>query len=261
MRHPPPFPNASDDLPCGAAGSPSADVRPEPRGGPSPVVLARRAAAAPVQRVEVRHAGEDGRAELEAYVADVYAEAYGARLRHFLPLLVGLRDDEGRLAGVIGARPARAAGPLFLEAYLDVPAEEALAARLGVAIPRWALVEVGNLASDRSGGGRLLLGALAHLLDGLGTPMAVFTATQPLRSTFRRLGVAPLMLAPADGRRLGRGLDEWGSYYDTDPQVCSVPVALVRDAVRRDPGLAREMAPLWQHARRAGRALLADEAA
>jgi hypothetical protein len=214
-----------------------------------------------VRRVEVGLPGDPGRGELEAFVADVYAETYGARLQHFLPLLVGLRDDEGRLAGVIGARPARAAGPLFLEAYLDVPAEEAIAARMGTAIPRWALVEVGNLASDRPGGGRLLVGTLAHLLDGLGTPLAIFTATQPLRSTFRRLGVAPLALAPADGRRLGAELADWGSYYDTDPQVCSVPVALVRDAARRAPGLAREMGALWQSAMRAGQGLLADEAA
>ncbi|MBM3985949.1 MAG: hypothetical protein FJ296_09735, partial [Planctomycetes bacterium] len=181
MRHPsPPSPNASHDLPCGADGPPSADARPDTRGGPPPVVLSRRSPPTPVRRVEVRLGDDPGRGELEAYVADVYAEAYGARVQHFLPLLVGLRDDEGRLAGVIGARPARAAGPLFLEPYLDVPAEEALGARLGMAIPRWALVEVGNLASDRSGGGRLLVGTLAHLLDGLGTPLAIFTATQPL---------------------------------------------------------------------------------
>jgi len=220
----------------------------------------RRAPLAPVVRVECRLPGTAGRDELEDYVARIYRCAYGAQVAHFLPLLVGLRDAEGGLAGVIGARPAREPGALFLENYLDQPVEQALAARLGVGVPRWALVEVGNLASHRSGAGRLLVGTLANLLDGLGTPLAVFTATQALRATFARMGVAPVELARADGARLGPALADWGSYYDTDPRVCAVPVAFVRDAARRDAGLALEMGQLWRSAQRTGRRLGAEAA-
>jgi hypothetical protein len=229
--------------------TPTSDARP-----------GRRAPLAQVVRVECRTEGSAGRDEFEDYVARIYHCAYGARVTHFLPLLVGLRDADGGLAGVIGARPAREAGPLFLESYLDEPIEQALAGRLGVAVPRWALVEVGNLASHRPGAGRLLVGTLANLLDGLGTPLAVFTATQPLRTTFERMGVTPVQVARADGARLGPALAEWGRYYETDPRVCAVPVAFVRDAARRDAALSLEMGPLWRSAQRTGRRLGAEAA-
>lgn len=216
----------------------------------------RRALLAPVVRVDCRTPGSDGRAELEAYVAAVFACAWRARVTSFLPLLVGLRTEDGGLAGVIGARPARGAGRLFLESYLDQPVERVLSARLGLDVPRASLVEVGNLASHRPGAGRLLVGTLANLLDGLGAPLAVFTATQPLRTCFARLGVAPIDLAPADGARLGPALADWGRYYDSDPRVCAVPVAEVRDAARRDAALAAEMDALWTSARQAGRGLV-----
>jgi hypothetical protein len=255
MRHIFPLsPRAGTDEPCDVRRpSDPQDSHVVPSGGSLPVVPEARSVATRLD-LECCRAGDVRRGELERYVAEVYARAYGARLTHFQPLLVGLREPGGALQGVIGARPAREPGPLFLEAYLDQPVEALLSVRLGEPVARGDLVEVGNLASHRPGAGRLLLGTLAHLLAGLGTPVAVFTATRPLRATFHRLGVQPTELALADGTRLGGALEDWGRYYQTDPRVCAVPVRLVRDATR-SVGAHEGLRALGLEAPRLGRCL------
>ncbi|MFB1029371.1 MAG: thermostable hemolysin, partial [Thauera sp.] len=40
-----------------------------------------------------------------------------------------------------------------------------------------------------------------------------------LINSFRRLGLDPLTLGPADPRRMGAELPEWGSYYEAGPLV------------------------------------------
>jgi hypothetical protein len=185
----------------------------------------------------------------EAFVADVYARTYGARVSHFLPLLLGLGSSCAGLQGVIGARPGRRPGPLFLEQYLERPVERALSDRLGAGVRRDELVEVGNLAS--AGGGRLgpaLITTLAAWLDGAGMPWAVFTATRGLRTLFGRLGIRLVDLASAPGERVGDQLADWGSYYETAPRVVAAEVTRVRAAGWDDPCLSVRCEPLWSRA-------------
>jgi hypothetical protein len=47
----------------------------------------------------------------------------------------------------------------------------------------------------------------------------VFTATASLLNSFGRLRLQPSALAPADPSRLPDAGQQWGSYYDTQPQV------------------------------------------
>ena len=90
-----------------------------------------------------REGGE--RAELEAFVRAAFGRKHAAQVHSFMPTLLGFRDAVGQLKGVIGLRAA-ADERLFLEQYLDVPVEQAIAAAVGREIPRWQVVEVGNLA-------------------------------------------------------------------------------------------------------------------
>jgi hypothetical protein len=70
-------------------------TEPHPRRGraaPSPTNLFHCNAASP------------RRAALEAFIADRFAQQYGARIRHFMPILLGMEDSTGRLQAAIGAK-------------------------------------------------------------------------------------------------------------------------------------------------------------
>ena len=112
-----------------------------------------------------RFAPETGlrRSETEAFIAAVFTRAHGARIRKFMPLLLGLRNRGGRLTAACGLRAA-GGGPVFLEHYLAVPVEQAVAATAAVPVARARVVEVGNLAVAPPGSARELIAALTEYL-------------------------------------------------------------------------------------------------
>lgn len=159
------------------------------------------------------------RAEFEHFIAACFAEHYGARLRQFMPCLLGLEDEAGQLQAVAGLRVA---GPerLFLERYLPELLEQRMARLRGLApIAREQLAEIGNLAAIGTGNARLLIVTLTPVLVASGIRWVAFTATALLLNSFQRLGVPLVHLGTADGRCLGDELADWGSYYATHPQV------------------------------------------
>jgi hypothetical protein len=188
------------------------------------------------------------RARCEAFVADVYGRRYGARITHFLPLLLGLGAGGAGLQGVIGARPGSRPGELFLEQYLDRPVERVLSGRLRRGVRRDELVEVGNLASAGGRLGPALITTLASWLDGAGMPWAVFTATTGLRTLFGRLGIPLVDLGGAPAERVGRRLADWGSYYETAPRVVAAEVRRVRQAGWVDACLSVRCEASWSRA-------------
>lgn len=160
------------------------------------------------------------RAEVESYIRDVYRDRYGAEVRHFAPRLVALRDGAGEIVAAAGYRAA-AAGPLFLERYLDAPVESLLASPPP---PRSHVVEVGHLAATRAGEGRRLILLLGPHLAAQGYRWVVSTLTQELRQLFVRLGIAPMTLGVADPGALGDEAAQWGCYYDHRPVVLAGPL-------------------------------------
>jgi hypothetical protein len=155
------------------------------------------------------------RAPCEQFIGARFEQAHGARIAHFSPYLLGVRDALDRWRAAAGYTPADGRR-LFLEQYLDAPVEHLLA-RYGV--QREAIVEVGNLAATSAGMGRALIPLLARHLHRLGYEWVVFTATRELRNAFARMGLAPLELAPADPARLPDRGARWGRYYANDPIV------------------------------------------
>jgi hypothetical protein len=176
--------------------------------------------------------GSAGRDELERYIHDLFAHGYGAEVKHFLPQLMSLRDESGALLAALGMRGGNSE-PLFLEIYLDEPIEQRLAAVAGVAVQRDSIVEIGNLASSRSGAARWLFLALAAYLHGRGAQWAIYTVAPFLKNTFIKLGFNLHVLAHADKTRLGDDANDWGSYYDAGPEVMAVDVAQAFHAVLR----------------------------
>lgn len=195
----------------------------------------RTPAARPALRLHPR--GDAGRAEVEQFIRAVYAERFGATLRHFAPCLVSLRDADDRIVAAAGYRFA-GAQPLFLERYLDEPVEAALARHAGATPQREGIVEVGHLAADRAGEGRRLILLLGPHLATLGVQWVVSTLTEELRHLFVRLGVTPLALGAADPARLGDDGRDWGDYYAHRPVVLAGHLPLALRILARRPRAA-----------------------
>ena len=185
----------------------------------------------PVATVRHTIVGAPRRAQAEAFIGDIFRRHYGATVRSFAPNLMLLEDNE-RITAAAGWRCA-GEDRLFLETYLDEPIEAAVARLAGQPVKREAIVEVGNLAADRPGGSVDVILNLARHLDRLGYEWVAVTATRELIGIFRRLGLPPLALAPADPERLGADAADWGSYYDSRPIVVAGRIALALEMVKR----------------------------
>lgn len=174
--------------------------------------------ARPWARYERVEPGDAARGEVQHFIGHVYRVRYGARLRGFLPHLLAFRDDAGRLQAAVGLRTG-SEGPLFVEQYLDGPAEAAIAAHGRGTVMRSEMVEVGNLAALRGGDARALIVHLAGTLHAAGLRWVLFTATRQLRNAFDRLHLDTVVLAEADRSRLQGDGTDWGRYYEVRPQV------------------------------------------
>lgn len=185
-------------------------------------IASRRQAAPPAHvcdsRLEHFGPGDPGRADIEAFIADAFLKTYGARISHFCDTLIGCRDDAGTWIAALGYSLAQDA-PLFLEHYLDTLLEVEIGKRLGYPVTRTQIVEVGNLAAVHAGAARGLIVRTTDLLYHMGLHLVAFTATASLLNSFGRLHLRPQLLAPADPGRLPGDGGQWGSYYDTQPQV------------------------------------------
>lgn len=163
------------------------------------------------------HARE--RENVENFIKDIYARAYGADIKIHYPVLMSVRDEKGDILAATGFRPA-SGEKLFLEQYLDRPIEDILNC------PRGRIVEIGNLASAGKGASLFLFAALAAYLHHECYEQAVVTSTDFLESRFHQMGLNPHRHAPADPALLISNEERWGSYYDTDPHVVSGDVGL-----------------------------------
>ena len=168
------------------------------------------------------------RNDAEQFIRQVFSERYGADVKSFAPSLV-LVEEGDRIVASAGWRGADVA-PLFLERYLDAPIEAVIGERIGAPLKRERIVEVGNLASERSGGSLDIILHMARHLHQEGFEWVVFTATQQLIGIFSKLGLPLLALARADSSRLGDEASAWGSYYEMQPVVVT---GRIRQAIER----------------------------
>lgn len=185
--------------------------------------LRQTAESAPLQQTRVGLA-DPQRGEVEDFIAAVYRARYGAEIAVTMPELLAFRGTDGCLRAAVGIRCARQ-GRLFVERYLDAPAQRAIGERLGQRVRRVELVEVGHFASETPGDARAVIVRLTHTLHTAGVRWVLFAATRQLRNAFDRLHLATAPLAPADPARLGDEAAHWGSYYESQPQVVFGDVA------------------------------------
>lgn len=164
----------------------------------------------------------DDRAEIEQFIAQVFFQAYGAKIRHFMPRLMSLRDLNGKLFAACGLRDATQAR-LFLETYTDKPIEQLLSARVGETVQRKDIIEIGNFSVAELGMARLLNGAIFDELHATSKHWAVFTGVQLLRNALIKSDITPEFLCDVNPQRLPpEEQADWGSYYQQKPQVMAI---------------------------------------
>jgi len=184
----------------------------------------------PKLSLKVIHISDPHRKErrrVEAFVEATYAKAYGSVIEAHYPTLMSVQDEAGVIFAAVGFRTA-AEGPLFLEQYLDVPVEAAVAAASVWHCRRETIVEIGHLASNGRGATVILFRALARYLQNLGCEVATATATRDLRQLFAKAGFATVELAPADAACLPDAGAKWGSYYQREPRVLAGAISAAR---------------------------------
>ena len=187
---------------------------------PTDTIEFARPAAAPATRLRPKETrdGDGDRPELEAFVRAAFARSHAASIHSFMPSLLGFRDGAGKLRGVLGLRAA-ASGPLYLEQYLDLPVEAAIAAATGRTLRRADVVEIGNLAAGNCRSAVRMVAQLPAFLLEHDYRWIVFTATRTVRQILLGFGAPLVELARASGERVAGGVDAWGGYYDHDPRV------------------------------------------
>jgi hypothetical protein len=158
------------------------------------------------------------REHLQSFIADTFYKTYGADVHHFSEILIGCRDEKGQWLAALGFSPINDK-KVFLEQYLNLPLEQAIAAHVGQHTLRSEIVEVGNLAAIHAGAGRKLIMTMTRYLNAQGYKWVAFTATHNLLNSFKRLRIKLTQLAEADPKRLADEGKNWGTYYDTKPQV------------------------------------------
>jgi hypothetical protein len=206
----------------------------------------------PVQVEQSSHRHR-ARREIEQFVHECFASFYGADVRHFLPVMMALRDGDGRIQAALGMRPA-GQHRLFLENYLDCPIEQRLAIETCSPVDRASVMEVGNLAVSSAGGGRHLITVLTSYLHASGHEWVVFTIGPILRNSFRRLGLPLFDLGPAKAEALDAAEQAtWGSYYTQNPRVMAGRVADGYRVLKELCEMEHCLMNLWSQAESIGR--------
>lgn len=193
------------------------------------------AAAPPPERrpsLFVHPEQDEERSDVERFIHGVYRERYGARVQHYAPVLVSLRNAEHEIIAAAGYRIADTAA-LFLERYLPQPVEALLASDTAQRVTRARIVEVGHLSASQAGAGKRLIHLMGPHLASLGLEWVVSTLTQELQHLFVRLGITPLALGVADPALLGAAAADWGSYYDHRPVVVAGRIDLALRMLER----------------------------
>jgi len=202
--------------------------------------------------IKVLHRGSFEWDEASAFVSRVFEKTYGASITSFMPHFIKMCDRKGDIRAIVGYRPA-SSGKLFLENYLDLPVEEVLSKYLGTKVDRSSIVEVGNLAEQAPGDGRMAIIAATAFLHSAGYRWVVFTGVPRLRNAFARLGLIPQELAPADESRLPeKDQGRWGNYYKNRPVVYFGDIKQGHDNLQE---LWFTLKSVWSAAEDAGRSL------
>lgn len=175
-------------------------------------------------KISLLREGDEKRPQVEAFIKDVFKKHHGAKLEHFAPSLLATFNQQKEVDAALGYRLAHE-GPLFLETYLDQSIESLVSQYLGEKVERHSIGETGNLASANAASCKELFSYTADYLNQQGIEWFVSTGTAVMRVVYRRLGIKAHIIHDVEKSRLGKGQDDWGSFYEDKPKIILINVA------------------------------------
>ncbi|GAA0368730.1 thermostable hemolysin [Bowmanella denitrificans] len=197
--------------------------------------IARHASVNPGQGLSLSCArpSSPSRGQLEAFIHQGFAKAYGADIHHFMPMLLAIKGQQYQAA--LGLRSGRS--PLFIQQYLSSDLLDCLAQK-GIYTQPERVAEVGNLYGLSRRYTLPLFMAMAVGLYLNHYTHLLFCGTHHLIALLAKEGVKLTYLTDAYSARLAPSNDDWGSYYQTQPQVMALDL---NDAML--PMLERDLLP------------------
>lgn len=199
----------------------------------------------PAPEFELSQQSDENRFEVENFIHQKFQQSYAADIHEFFPELLCMRCF-GNISGTAGMRVAKN-NPLFLEQYLSQPVEAELSQLAGKIIARDTIVEIGNLASSQRGASHLLFLLFTSILYRADYRWITFTATKALHNNLNKLGFNLVYLCDADPAKLNSdSIDDWGKYYDTQPQVLAGNLEDAAQIIESRP-LYRRLLRLYRH--------------
>ena len=158
------------------------------------------------------------RARVESYIEKIFRNKFDANLREFLPLLITLENEHGEIFAALGIRFADKQ-MLFAEQYTHKEIDSVVLEKFNILDKREHIVEIGSLASSKSGYARYLFLAMTKILTSWRYRWLTFTAIPVVINVFKKLRLNPVELCNATIKDLVHTKTNWGSYYDKNPRV------------------------------------------
>ena len=154
---------------------------------------------------------------VEAFITKQYEKYFNVTKYEYMPVILAC-FFEGNLSATMGFRAA-ADKKLFLEQYIDEPIEYYMSQWAGQDVQRNHIIEVGSLAILNSSMGQYVIPKLVETLFQQEFEWVSFTATNTLMQFMKSLGIQLHSISKADPNRLKQGDRNWGTYYNTNPQI------------------------------------------
>jgi len=168
--------------------------------------------------VELSDINSKQRDNVETYIANQFYKSHKADVTSFMPYLLSAETSRN-ITSAIGFRLGNDEKPLFLEQYLDNPADLVVSQLLASSIQRNQIAEIGNLTSSFQGSSQMLFVLIISVLHKLGIRWALFTATLQVQEMVSMLGIDYLKICDARAEQLSLAGNSWGSYYKNHPTV------------------------------------------
>lgn len=184
-------------------------------------------------KLALLHAADPGAQAARCFIEARYLDIFGSHAPVRYANLLVLRDKDGKTAAALGIRRASKES-LFLEQYLDVTVEQAVAATSGPATGRDSIVELGAFAAVSSRAATYLVCAMAAYMQHQGFSHALVTSTGRLRRLFALFDFDLRILGDASKDALPDRGESWGLYYDDAPRVLAGSVQHCFEAVLRE---------------------------
>ena len=184
-----------------------------------------------------------GRAAAEQFIKDGFASTYGADIDISMPYILAINN--GKFKAALGIRSAKES--LFIEQYLAQPIEyyvsqahvsqthisQTHVSQTSPVIHREHIAEIGHLYSNSNKFTIPLFLTTAVSLFCNGYEHMVFAGTEHVVKLISKAGIDCHYIAQADKNKLQESSINWGSYYETNPQVVFVSLAAVMLVVNK----------------------------